>query len=138
MQPVSSQTGGDERHLVIVGARSMAAFLERLVITGGEIRMAYVDRPLEMAEGLNRLSTLLGNSIYPAFSSLAFIFPSSNSGSVGVGESSMAALPANAYAPGTDTTYPPAAPGQPWQAGAIYFWCETAGDVVNVRGNTYG
>jgi hypothetical protein len=100
--------------------------------------MAYVDRPLTLAAGLNRLSTLLGNSVYPAFSSLAFIFPATNSGSVGVGESTMAALPANAYPPGSDTTYPPAAQGQPWQAGSIYFWCETGNDVVFVRGNSIG
>lgn len=96
----------------------------------------YIDRPLTLAAGLNRLSTLLGSGVFPAFSSLAFIFPADNTGSVGVGESTMAALPSSAYPPGSDTTYPPAAQGQPWQASSIYFWAETANDVVFVRGNT--
>jgi hypothetical protein len=99
--------------------------------------MSYIDRGFTLAAGLNRLSTLMSSAgLSTAFHALAFIFPPTNAGSVGVGDSSMSALPANAYAPGTDTTYPPPGRGNPWQGASIYLWAETAGDVVFVRGDT--
>jgi hypothetical protein len=99
--------------------------------------MSYIDRPVTgQSAGKVQASSLLTGVNPPLFTSLSFIFPASNAGQVGVGDSTMAALPSNAYAPNSDTTYPPAMRDNAWSLSAIYFWFETAGDVVYIRGNS--
>lgn len=97
----------------------------------------YYDKLLTSANaGKVQLTALLGNTVYPAFSSLALSVPTGNAGRVGVGDSSMAALPADALSAGESLTYLPAGPGRPWQAAQIYLFFESAGDSIRVRGET--
>jgi hypothetical protein len=100
--------------------------------------MAYYDRLLTSANsGKVQLTSLLGNSVYPAFATLAIINPTGSGGQLGLGDSSMSALPADAFQPtGEFYNYPPMAPARPWQAGSIYLWFENAGQTVRVRGET--
>ena len=98
--------------------------------------MAYYDKLLTSDNaGKVQLSSLMPG-VYPAFSSLALSVPTGNAGRVGVGDSSMAALPADALSVGENLTYPPAGPGRPWQTAQIYLWFENAGDAIRVRGET--
>jgi len=95
----------------------------------------YVDRPLtSTATGKVRATDLLPG-VYPAMTSLTLIFPASNAGRVGVGDITMSALPADAYNPGENTTYPMAPIQNMWDLSQIYFWFENVGDIVQVRGN---
>jgi hypothetical protein len=101
--------------------------------------MPYYDRPLTGAVGRNSLLDLLkasvgGNSVYPAFSTVQLIFPSSNAGAVGVGDTSLAALGVAAYLPGTETSYPSTARPNFHDLTQIYLWFEVANDVVQFRG----
>ena len=101
--------------------------------------MPYYDRPLTGAAGKNSLHSLLtasvgGNGVFPAFSTIQLIFPPTNAGAVGVGDTSIAALGASAYAPGTETTYPTAVQPNFHDLTQVYLWFEVAGDIVEFRG----
>lgn len=102
--------------------------------------MAYYDRLLTSANsGKVRLDSLLGSGVYPAFATLSITNPSGSGGLLGLGDSTMAALPADALAAsGEFYNYPDLGMGRAWSAAAIYLWFENAGQTVRVRGETLG
>lgn len=103
-----------------------------------EDMMSYYDRLLTSANsGKVQLSSLMPG-VYPAFAMLALSVPAGNAGRVGIGDSSMAALPADALSVGENFTYPNAGMGNPWQTASVYLWFENAGDSIRVRGENLG